>query len=296
MIYCILGQTASGKTSLAIKLAKEFSLPIISADAYQCYKIMQVGTDKPSKDEIEGISYHFYDEYEPDENISVYEFQTKCRKIIEKYNSENEDIIVVGGNCLYVKALLFNYIFQSEDKNISNKYNSLPLNELQKLLKEKSIDTYNQIDVNNSRRVIRALIQLDEGTTHQDIINQNNDTPLYETQFYKIDISKEEGNKKIDDRIDLMVKNGLVEEVKNLYLKYPENSRPFSTIGYIEIINALKENKPVDNNVIDLIKIHTHQYAKKQRTFLKNQFKDVKEGSKEEIYELIKNNIQKRRA
>lgn len=143
MIYCILGQTASGKTSLAIKLAREFSLPIISADAYQCYKIMQIGTDKPTKEEVEGIPYYFYDQFMPDEDISVFDFQNICRPIIEKYQEEKKDIIVVGGNFLYVKALLFNYVFIKENKDV--KYDSLSLHELQEQLKSRSIDTYNAI-------------------------------------------------------------------------------------------------------------------------------------------------------
>ena len=162
MIYCILGQTASGKTSLALKLAREFHVPIISADAYQCYKIMQVGTDKPSKEEIQGIEYYFYDEYEPDEEVSVYDFQQECRPILERYLKENKDIIVVGGNFLYVKALLFNYVFQKEDEKRKSPYEDMPLEEMQSLLKEKSIETYHSIDHQNPRRVIRALIQLDE--------------------------------------------------------------------------------------------------------------------------------------
>lgn len=294
MIYCILGQTASGKTSLALKLAREFHVPIISADAYQCYKIMQVGTDKPSKEEIQGIEYYFYDEYEPDEEVSVYDFQQECRPIIERYLKENKDIIVVGGNFLYVKALLFNYVFQKEDEKRKSPYEDMPLEEMQSLLKERSIETYHSIDHQNPRRVIRALIQLDEGTNHKDIKNQNDGKPIYPVKFFRLDVDKEEGNKKIDKRIDLMVKQGLIEEVSSLYQKYPENSRPFTTIGYIEIIQALKANQQVDKSVIDLIKIHTHQYAKKQRTFLRHQFEDIQSGSKDEIYKILKNELEKR--
>lgn len=293
MIYCILGQTASGKTSLAIKLAREFSIPIISADAYQCYKIMQVGTDKPKIEEIQDIEYYFYDEYEPNEDISVYDFQTKCRPIIEKCIKENKDILVVGGNFLYVKALLFNYVFQKENDYNPKNYDEIPLETLQKELYELSKDTYSQIDINNKRRVVRAIIQLKEGTSHSQIKEKNDGNPIYPVKFYVLQIDKDEGNKKIDDRIDLMVKQGLIDEVKNLYQKYPENSRPFSTIGYIEIIKALKENREINKKVIDEIKIHTHQYAKKQRTFLRHQFKDVVCGPKEQIYDIIKKELDK---
>lgn len=295
MIYCIMGQTASGKTSLALRLAREFHLPVISADAYQCYKIMQVGTDKPKKEEIKGISYHFYDEYEPDEDVSVYDFQKKCRPIIEESLRKNQDVLVVGGNFLYVKALLFNYVFQKEDQKRDNPYEGMSLEEMQEILKRKSMSTYQSIDIKNPRRVIRALIQLDEGTSKKDIESKNDGLPIYPCAFYQIEIDKDEGNQKIDARIDEMVKEGLIEEVKRLYQDYQGKCRAFSTIGYAEIILALKEGRPIDKKVIDLIKIHTHQYAKKQRTFLRHQFQDIEKGSKNEIYEKIKERIMKER-
>lgn len=293
MIYCLLGQTASGKTSLALKLAKEFSLPVISADAYQCYKIMQIGTDKPSREEIGSVPYYFYDEYEPDEDVSVYDFQQKCRPILEKYIQEGMDVLVVGGNFLYVKALLFNYVFQKEDQKRKSPYEDMSLSEMQKILKEKSLETYKSIDIQNPRRVLRALVQLDEGTSKREIKEQNSGMPLYPCEFYCLNIDKEEGNRKIDQRIDSMVKNGLVEEVTSLYQKYNENSRPFTTIGYIEIIQAIKEKREVDSSVIDLIKIHTHQYAKKQRTFLKHQFPSITSGSKDEIEEILRQKMKR---
>ena len=85
MIYVILGQTASGKTSLALSLAKRYSLPVISADAFQCFKIRQIGTDKPTREETEGVDYYFYDEYDPDYDRSVFTFQNECRPVIEEY-------------------------------------------------------------------------------------------------------------------------------------------------------------------------------------------------------------------
>ena len=291
MIYCILGQTASGKTSLALRLAREFHVPIISADAYQCYKMMQVGTDKPSKEEVSGLEYYFYDEYEVDEEISVYDFQKECRPIIEKNLSENKDVLIVGGNFLYVKALLFNYVFEKEESD--NPYENMSLSEMQDLLKSRSIEAYEAIDIKNPRRVIRALIQLDQGRSPTSIKMQNSGKPIYPVEFYQLEIDKDEGNRKIDERIDKMVEEGLVDEVLSLYQKYPDKSRLFSTIGYQEIIQAVKANKPIDKSVIDTIKIHTHQYAKKQRTFLRHQFDIIKVGKKEEIYKLLQNKLQK---
>ncbi|MFA6830264.1 MAG: tRNA (adenosine(37)-N6)-dimethylallyltransferase MiaA [Bacilli bacterium] len=289
MVYVILGQTASGKTSLALKLAREFSLPVISADAYQCYKMMQIGTDKPTKEQTEGVDYYFYDEYSPDENIDVYTFQSKMRKVLDKYQKEGKDVLVVGGTFLYIKALLFNYVFSNEEKVVSP-YEDKPLEELSKLLKARSEQTYLSIDVKNKRRVVRALDQLDQGITRQEILSLNNDIPLYPVTFLRIDIDKEIGNQKIDARIEQMFKQGIVSEVKKLLDQYPSDCRSFLAIGYKEIISGLQNNE-TEELMKETIKIHTHQYAKKQRTFIKNQFSDVTSGNNDEIYQLIKNNI-----
>lgn len=100
MIYVILGQTASGKSKLAHKIAKEFSLPIISADAFQCYKKMDIGTAKPTKEELEEVKYHFIDEYRVDEEISLFLFQKRMREVLDSYIENNVDVIVTGGTLL----------------------------------------------------------------------------------------------------------------------------------------------------------------------------------------------------
>lgn len=293
MIYCILGQTASGKTSLAISLARKFHVPVISADAFQCFKIMQIGTDKPKKEEIEGLDFYFTDEYEPDHEMSVYLFQRECRPIIERYLKEGKDIIVVGGNFLYVKALLFNYVFEDESSKEKSPYFDMPLKELQALLYQRDKDTYNQIDHNNSRRLVRALDQLDSGRRREDILKENDGKPIYPVEFVQLQIDKDEGNKKIDDRIDKMFEEGFVDEVKKLLSRYPKSLRPFHCIGYDEVIDGLEQNVFDETKVKDLIKTHTHQYAKKQRTFLRNQFTDIKVGKKEEIFDYLSEKLSK---
>lgn len=286
MIYCILGQTASGKTSLAISLARKHSLPVISADAFQCFKMMQIGTDKPKKEEIEGLDFYFTDEYEPDHEMSVYLFQQEIRPILEKYLAEGKDVLVVGGNFLYVKALLFNYVFENETKR-NTSYDDMSLEDMQKLLKERDPLTYSQIDIQNPRRVIRALIQNDNGNKRDDILKENDGKPIYPVEFLQLEIDKDLGNEKIDKRVDKMFEEGFVDEVKRLIAEYGKELRPFHCIGYNEIIEAMDNNLPIDDKVKDLIKVHTHQYAKKQRTFLRNQFPTIKKGTKEEIYNYL---------
>lgn len=281
MIYVILGQTASGKTSLAIELAKKNNLPIISADAYQCYRMMQIGTDKPTKEMTQGLSYYFYDEYEPDVDMDVFTFQKKMRPILEDYVKKGQDVLVVGGTFLYIKALLFNYVF-SEKTTTDSIYRTMDLASLQKHLREKNPSIYDSIDHENPRRLIRALEQIEEGKDRNEILQENNSRPLYPVTFLSIDIDKEEGNRKIDERIDNMFEEGIVEEVKNLLAKYPETCHSFLAIGYKEIIQGIKENRS-EEEMKELIKVHTHQYAKKQRTFIRNQFDHVHFGTKEEI-------------
>ena len=293
MIYCILGQTASGKTSLAISLAKKYHVPVISADAIQCFKMMQIGTDKPKKEEIEGLDFYFTDEYEPDHEMSVYLFQTEIRPILERYLKEDKDVLVVGGNFLYVKGLLFNYAFEKEENNKQAYYDSLPLEELQKLLKERDIKTYESIDNKNPRRLVRALVQSDSGKTRDEILKENDGKPLYPVEFLQLEIDKNLGNEKIDKRVDQMFSEGFVDEVKKLVNRYGKDLRPFHCIGYDEIIEAMEKGKEDFSEAKELIKVHTHQYAKKQRTFLRNQFPDIRKGSKEEIYQYLSSVLNK---
>ena len=280
MIYVILGQTASGKTSLAISLAKKFSLPIISADAFQCYKEMNIGTDKPSKKEISGIKYHFFDELDVSEDNSVYYFQKEMRKVIDNYISEGKDIIVCGGTSFYIKSLLYNYKFNDSDSE--KKYDDYSLDELKKLLLSRDKNIFDSIDNNNPRRIIRALEKLDLGIDINKIKDENDNNPIYPCIFFNLEVDKDIGNKLIDERVDLMFSKGLVKEVRTLLKKYPNHLNAFKAIGYSEFINLDNDEK-----IKGLIKIHSHQYAKKQRTFIKHQFDNVITATKEEIFNYI---------
>lgn len=289
MIYVILGQTASGKTSLSLNLARKLNLPIISADAYQCYKMMQIGTDKPTREETEGLLYHFYDEYEPDFDMDVSFFQKNIRPLLEAYLKEGKDVIVVGGTFLYIKALLYNYVFPEKD-NTESIYRNMPLEDLRAELLKQNPKIFEEIDNRNPRRLIRALEQIQEGKDRDRILEENDNRPLYPVTFLRIDIDKDEGNRKIDDRIEKMFQEGIVDEVRRLMEKYPLTSHSFQAIGYKEIIQGIQEGKS-EAEMKELIKIHTHQYAKKQRTFLNHQFQNVYHSSKEDIGKLIEYDI-----
>lgn len=289
MIYVILGQTASGKTKLALKLAREFNMPIISADAYQCYKEMDIGTDKPKKTDLKGISYHFIDIYNIDDSSpSLYKYQIEGRKLLNEYISKKQDVIITGGTFLYIKALLFNYALSDEIKG--NKYDLLSLSDLQKQLLERNKDIYNSIDINNPRRLIRALELLDNGKNKIELEKENNNVPLYPCKFFQIKMDKDKVNSLIDKRIDLMFEKGLEKEVTSILKKYPNNLKSLQAIGYKEFIDGKNNNCSLEQ-IKKNIKIHTHQYAKKQRTFLNHQFDNQIIESSDTIYNLIKQNV-----
>lgn len=278
MIVVIAGPTGVGKTSISIELAKKINAEIISADAFQIYKHMNIGTAKITKEEMQGIKHHMIDVYEVDENIDVKKYQEDARKILDSLISKNKNIIICGGTGLYIKALLYDYKFYEEKK--SKKYDSLSLEELQKYLPEDS-----NIDINNKRRVVRFLEKLDNG------IKTEKSDKLYE--FYMIGLTKEreEIYKNINLRVDQMIKEGLLEEVKKIYFKYKDARSINSAIGYKEIIEYL-DNKISLEEAVEKIKINTRRYVKRQYTFFNNQFDinwiEKNEKTLENILEIIK--------
>lgn len=278
MIVVIAGPTGVGKSKIAIELAKKLDAEIISADAFQVYKYMNIGTAKVREDETENIKHHMIDVYDVDLNIDVKKYQEDARKILNSLLLKNKNIIICGGTGLYIKALLYDYKFQEETLN--NKYDNMSLEELQKLLPKDSL-----VDKNNKRRVVRFLEKLDNG------IKPEKSNKLYD--FYMIGLTKEreEIYNKINLRVDEMIKEGLIDEVKNLYAKYKNARSINSAIGYKEVILYLNNEISLEE-AIEKIKLNTRRYAKRQYTFFNNQFDItwIKKDDKtlENILELLK--------
>ena len=278
MIVVIAGPTGVGKSKIAIELAKKLDAEIISADAFQVYKYMNIGTAKVREDETENIKHHMIDVYDVDSNVDVKKYQEDARKILNSLLLKNKNIIICGGTGLYIKALLYDYKFQEETFN--NKYDNMSLEELQKLLPKDSL-----VDKNNKRRVVRFLEKLDNG------IKSEKSNKLYD--FYMIGLTKdrEEIYNKINLRVDEMIKEGLIDEVKNLYAKYKNARSINSAIGYKEVILYLNNEISLEE-AIEKIKLNTRRYAKRQYTFFNNQFDItwIKKDDKtlENILELLK--------
>jgi tRNA dimethylallyltransferase len=270
LIICIIGPTCSGKSKLAEVISQFFEAPIINFDAFQVYKEMNIGTAKPSKEELLSGRYFLYDFRDIDEPYDVAQYQSDARKMIEKFKGRN--LIFVGGTGLYLKAVLYDYKFEKEDP-MPKDYLCQKTNEelFKELIEIDPIDA-NKIGINNRKRLIRALFVYNTHKESKSEINQNGkDNLLYkDVHFIGLDIARDVLYKNINLRVDAMINNGLEEEANALFIKYGKENRALQAIGYKEFNNELE-----DQMRIDLIKQNTRNYAKRQMTFFRHQFNDV---------------------
>ncbi len=286
MIYAVLGPTCSGKSDLAEFLSQKLGYPVINFDAFQVYKELDKGTAKPSKELLDSNRYYLYSFKSITENYDVSQYQTDARNLLSRFNNDN--VILVGGTGLYLKALLFDYKFEDEkrmpDDFLSNKTNEELFDELMKI----DPDDAKKIGVNNRKRLIRALyIYSIHGKNKSELNDNGKDNLLYKNVvFIGIDINRDILYERINKRVDIMFENGLKDEANNLFMYYGNSLRAFQAIGYKEFNNSLLS----DDEIKELIKKNTRNYAKRQLTFFRHQFKDVKWCKNlEEITQVIEN-------
>ena len=262
-IIVIVGPTGVGKTKLSIELAKMMDAEIINGDSVSIYKKLNIGSAKPSIDERDGVVHHLIDVRNVLEDYSVYDYQKDVRDLIKDINSRGKRIIIVGGTGLYIKAALYDYKFQ--EGTSYNNYSKFTNDELLKEIKKYHVD--NIPDINNRRRLERLLTKLEN---NEDITN-NKDKLLYPIKIIGLTTDRDYLYKRINDRVDIMINNGLVDEVKSLRDYYPNSRILNSAIGYKEFYDYLYKNKDI-NLVIDEIKQNSRRFAKRQYTFFKHQF------------------------
>lgn len=269
-VLVIVGQTAVGKTSMSIKLAKHLNGEIINGDAMQVYKGLNIVTDKIKKEQMQGVPHHLFDLKEIHEDYNVDEYQQNIRKVISEVSSRNKLPIIVGGTGLYVKAALYDYNFAKEDvssREVEELYKDKSNDELYEMLLQIDPKSCETIHKNNRRRVLRALaIYQATGKSKSEIIDEQKHEQLYDSIIIGLTLEKGIINDKIDKRIEEMFDEGLIEEVKN----NKTTSTASKAIGYKEVTSYLNNEISLDE-AKQLMKIHTHQYAKRQRTWFKNQ-------------------------
>lgn len=274
-VLTVVGPTASGKTALAVALAKYFDGEVVSADSMQIYKEMSIATAKPDEEEKQGIVHHLMDFLPPSEIFSVADYVDKAAKAIEDIHNRNKLPIICGGTGLYVDSLLKGVKFAEEKfdpilrEELNEEYKKSGIDPLLEKLKEIDFESYEKLkSERNPKRVIRALeIYFTSGVKmSEQIKNSIPDEPPYDT--VKIGLKCEDRQKlydRINLRVDLMIKQGLLEEAKEVLCK-PLGATAVMAIGYKELAPYFKGEKSLDE-CIEHLKQETRRYAKRQLTW-----------------------------
>lgn len=275
-IIVICGPTASGKTALSIKLAKQIDGEIISADSMQIYKEMDIGTAKPTVEEMDGIKHYLVDCVSPEVRYSVANFKSDAINAIEEILSKGKTPIIVGGTGLYVDSLVqgIEYDDVEIDLDYRNQLDDMAEKEGLEFLYEKAkqIDplAMEKISVNDKKRIFRVL-EIFHSTgktkTQQEIESKQKENP-YEYYVFAIDMEREKLYERINKRVDIMIENGLVDEVRNVIANHDELPTAIQGLGYKEVVEYL--NKEISyEEMVEKIKLETRHYAKRQLTWFR---------------------------
>ncbi|MGE7985691.1 tRNA (adenosine(37)-N6)-dimethylallyltransferase MiaA [Lysinibacillus fusiformis] len=277
-VVAIVGPTASGKTALSIELAKKYNGEIINGDSMQVYKGLDIGTAKITEEEMEGVPHHLLSVLEPTESFSVADYQKLVRAKIADIQARHKLPIIVGGSGLYVQAVLFD--FQFTDEKVDEAARQAYYDELEKLGPEAMHDKLKQLDPqtaeaihpNNTRRVIRALEMLElSGVSKAAEAQNRGEVPLYNHLILGLgqNMSREVLYDRINRRVDLMMENGLLEEVRGLWQQNIRGVQSIQAIGYKELYDYL-DGKCSLEDAIDSLKQNSRRYAKRQLTYFRN--------------------------
>ena len=272
-LITIVGPTAIGKTSLAIKLAKHYQTEVISADSRQFYKELNIGTAKPTSEELSSVKHHLINNISVTDDYDISQFQSDAREKINNVFKMKDFAIMVGGSGLYIDSVLYGIdkipkIDISIRDNLNEEFNVNGLKNLIKKLKKLDPITYKKIDLNNHRRIIRALeVSISSNKPYSSFLNNSEKQSKYNEIIIGLDCDRPKLHSLINSRVDIMIKKGLVDEVNTL-IKY-KKLNALNTIGYKEIFEYL-ENKINLEEAIDKIKTNSRRYAKRQLTWFKS--------------------------
>lgn len=276
IVYVIGGPTASGKSKLAVELAKKVNGEIISADSMQIYKEMNIGTAKVNKEEMQGVQHYLVDFVSPDERYSVSNFKKDAERAIEEILAKGKTPIVVGGTGLYIDSLIYGIEFQDEEVDLEyrEKLNKIAdekgLESLYKKAQEIDPEAMKKISVNDKKRIIRVLEiyhKTGKTKTEQELQSRKNEVK-YEYKVFAITMDREKLYERIEKRVDFMIEQGLIEEVKQILNKYHTFPTAMQGLGYKEVVEYL-EGSCTKEEMIEEIKKETRHYAKRQLTWFR---------------------------
>lgn len=267
-VIVITGPTGVGKTKMSVSIAKLLDGEIINCDSMQIYKGLNIGTAKIKEEEKEGIPHYLFDIKNVNEDYSIYDYQIDARKVIDDILSRGKTPILVGGTGLYIKSAIYDYKLNKEKSN--NDYEDYTKEELYEMLVK--IDPKIKIDKDNKRRLVRALNYYIENGK---MISSNKTNELvYDTIFIGLTTERSKLYSIINSRVDKMIDEGLIEEVKSFFDNKIHTKPLVNGIGYKELYGYFDDKLTLGESV-DLIKSNSRHYAKRQYTFLRNQL-DVK--------------------
>lgn len=275
-VIVICGPTASGKTALSIELAKKIDGEIVSADSMQIYKYMDIGSAKPTKEEMSGIKHYMLDFVEPDIRYSVAEYKKSAEKAIDEILSKGKTPIVVGGTGLYVDSLIYGIEYNEIklDENYRKKLENFAEENGLEELYNKALQIDNtamaKISRNDKKRILRVLeIYHETGKTKTQLELESRQKGVnYNYIVFAINMDREKLYERINHRVDKMVENGLIEEVHQLISKYDSMPTAIQGLGYKETKEYL-EGKMQKDEMIEKIKLETRRYAKRQLTWFR---------------------------
>lgn len=282
-IILIVGPTGTGKTTLSIKLAKKYDAVILNADSTQVYTEPLIATAKIKEHEKENIEHYLFDVVSLNDDYTLYDYQKDGRRLLDRFISENKNVIIVGGSGLYVKALLYNYVLEDK-KEIDIDFSEYSNEELKN--KVLALDPESDIHVNNRQRLesfLKHYYETGKVIKKTDEINNK----LYNFISIGLKSDRETLYKMLDKRVDSMFNEGLLDEAERIYKMNLKNYT--NIIGYKELNEYFNGNISLDE-AKELIKRNTRRYAKRQFTWFNNQMKDIKwfDVNYDNFYDTIK--------
>ena len=288
-LLVICGPTACGKSPISVEVAQKLEAEIISADSMQIYKYMDIGTAKIMPHEMQGVPHHLVDEIEPDEAYNVAAFKKRAEALITQINKKGKLPIICGGTGFYINALLYNTDFNEGELDGDHAYRS-NLNEivnekgaefLHNMLREVDIKSASSIHINNTKRIMRALEYhhlygrpISEHNENQKA-KRNLLSTAYDAKIFVLHSDRQMLYDRINRRVDKMIKNGLVDEVKKLLdMGYSADLTSMQGLGYKEIVRYI-QGKCSFETAVEMVKQGTRRFAKRQLTWFRHQLKDA---------------------
>lgn len=296
-VVAVVGPTAVGKTRLGIEIANRFNGEVISGDSMQVYKGMDIGTAKVTREEMRGIPHHMIDIKDPEDGFSAADFQHDVQRLINEISSRGKLPILVGGTGLYIQATLFDFNFSSRKRDegvirdLERQAEAYGYQHLYERLRKLDPEQAKKIHPNNSRRLIRALEIIETTGKRMSTLAEEQVTESpFQPMLIGLSMNREVLYERINDRVDQMIRDGLVEEVKGFYERGLADHQSMQAIGYKEFIPYFRGEISLEK-AVELLKRNSRRYAKRQFTYFRNKMDvawyEIEEGSFDEQVETI---------